>query len=70
MRGLKGDILVHALINCKIEVDIVTPSLLIYSGLNHDGQRLRGYKTLNSQPLIIYKTASVLYKVTDLFRLK
>ena len=70
MRGLKGDILVYALIDCGVEADIITPSLLVRSGLNHDRQRLGGYKTFNYQPLTIYGTTSVLYKVIDLFRLK
>ena len=70
VRGLKGDILVYTLINCGIEADIITPSLLVYSRLNYNGQRLGGYKTLNYQPLIIYRTVSVLYKVMDLFGLK
>ena len=70
VRGLKGNILAYTLINCGVEVDIITLSLLVYSRLNYNGQRLGGYKTLNYQPLTIYRTASVLYKVTDLFGLK
>jgi len=70
VRGPKGDISVRTLIDCEAEADIVTPSLLARSGLNHDGQRLGGYKTLNHQPLAIYGTASVPYKVTDSFGLK
>ena len=70
MRGLKSDISIHALINCEVEANIITPSLLVRSGLNHDGQRLGKYKTLNYQPLTIYRTASVLYKVINLFGLK
>ena len=70
VRGLKGDISVYALINCRVEANIITPSLLVRSGLNHNKQKLRGYKTLNYQPLIIYRTVSVLYKVTDSFKLK
>ena len=70
VKGLKGNISVHALINYKAEADIITLSLLVRSGLNYNRQRLRGYKTLNYQPLIIYRTVSILYKVTDSFKLK
>ena len=44
MRGLKGNILIYALINCGVKANIITPSLLVCSGLNYDGQRLKGYK--------------------------
>ena len=47
VRGLKSDILVYAFINCRAEADIITLSLLVCSGLNHDRQKLGGYKTLN-----------------------
>ena len=70
IRGLKGDILIRALIDCGVETDIITLSLLVYSRLNYNGQRLGGYKTLNYQPLTIYRTVNVLYKVIDSFRLK
>ena len=53
-----------------MEADIITPSLLVHSGLNHDKQKLGKYKTLNYQPLTIYRTASVLYKVIDSIRSK
>ena len=62
--------MVYTLINYGAEADIITPFLLKYSRLNYNRQRLEKYKTFNYQPLTIYKTASVLYKVMDLFELK
>ena len=36
VRGPKGDIPVHTLIDYGAEANIITPSLLIYSGLNYN----------------------------------